>query len=91
MAVVWAARDCDHRIPDVQAFLKVEKLDIKEADLASPRHPHSIIVVNSLYPCRAFLSEYEKNGTPFVAICLDKETYNKCKNITACEDIFMID
>jgi hypothetical protein len=91
MMVLWAARDCDDRIPDVRAFLKVEKLDIEQADLASPRHPHSIIVLNSQYPCRAFLSEYEKNGTPFVAICLDRETYDKIKSNTACEDIFIID
>lgn len=73
--VVWAAKDYS-RVEDVRRVLDlygVEVRNVVPADLSGYRRPDDIVVIQSGFPYRTILFEYEKNFTPFVVIALDKD------------------
>lgn len=84
--VVWAARNCDERIPEVLELTRAA--DIQTADIAAPRIPYSVVVVNSEFPYKCFLSDWEKWGTPFYVISLDNSSVGvRVKDFSMCQDI----
>ena len=81
ISVIWAAKNCDDRKSEIIDI--VGPSNIQDADLAAQRIPFSIIVINSKFPYRCFLSDWEKNSTPFYIVSLEK-----CEN-TYVEDFKM--
>ena len=78
--VFWAARNstvgvdkiCDY-VRGIYKMMNDKACEVKvmDAELQSPKICDSFVVVNSQFPYRAFLSDWEKTGTPFYSISLD--------------------
>lgn len=69
ISIIWAAKNCDDRKSEILGI--VGSSSIQDADLAAQRVPFSIIVINSKFPYRSFLSDWEKNSTPFYIVSLE--------------------
>lgn len=82
--IVWAASCADDRMNDVRCLLNVPDSIIERADLAAPKVPYSIVVINSKFPYRSFLSGWENNGVPFYIINLDNSPmpFEMCLHMT---------
>lgn len=90
--VFWAARCSDERIRDVINLLKAENYEdmvIVEASLDGAKVDNAYIVINSQFPYRTYLWEWEKAGREFNVISLeDSEAINV--PFTCCNKILYI-
>jgi hypothetical protein len=82
--IVWAVFGARERINEVQEEFGISHFDVICAELAGPRNPDDIVVVDSSFPYRVILAEYEKRGIPFYVISLDPECnipFSMCRSI----------
>lgn len=86
--IVWAAGagTCAAApiIDLVRSHTGTENISIQLADLNGTRVPNAIVVIDSKFPYRSFLYDWEKTETPFVVISLEKQVqvpFQMCQQV----------
>ena len=99
LTIIWAAANAEAQIEDTIAkicralHIKREEVCFELADLARPRIPDAIIVVNDAFPVRAFLQDWQRYGIPFTAISIDASMkpgripYAVCQSFVYIQDL----
>jgi hypothetical protein len=99
VSIIWAAVNADTIIDSTvgricQAInVKREEVYFEIADLARPKIPNAIIVVNDSFPVRAFFQDWQRYGIPFTAISIDaamksgRIPYSMCQSFVYIQDL----